>query len=374
MNPVLLTETSALGAYLDRFSDETQVALDVEFVRQTTYYPHLCLIQMAFANQDPVLIDPFSCDVTVLGPLLTNPNVLKIVHDGKQDVEALRYALSVVPAPLFDAQLAAAFCGMGSQIRYEKLVRTLCDSSFSQIKTPLDWKRRPLPTGHLHYAAEDVHYLNTIYQGLTERLNQTGRRAWFDEDMAALERSFQTPLCEHDMGEKFKVGHLPYPHVPTARALVVVRDRIARHKNMARRRLLSDEGLLAAASRGAEAAMQLFPEHTDFWQDFDALCALFKKAPPSKAQDEEAVRFFLLSAALKDVAQKSNLPESLLANREALRVFGKAPSPLDQGWRAEVAGNLLRSIQQGDVSVRLSGEVLVYETQKKPSKRETLAP
>jgi ribonuclease D len=107
--------------------------------------------------------------------------------------------------------------------------------------------------------------------------------------------------------------------------------------------------------------MQLFPEHTDFWQDFDALCALFKKAPPSKAQDEEAVRFFLLSAALKDVAQKSNLPESLLANREALRVFGKTPSPLDQGWRSEVAGNLLHAIQKGEVSVRLAGETLVYE-------------
>jgi ribonuclease D len=255
---------------------------------------------------------------------------------------------------------------MGPQIRYEKLVRTLCDSSFSQIKTPLDWKRRPLPTGHLHYAAEDVHYLNAIYQGLTERLNQTGRRSWFDEDMAALERSFQTPLCDQEIGEKFKVGHLPYPHVPTARALVVVRDRIARHKNMARRRLVPDEGILAAASRGAEAAMQLFPEHNDFWQDFDALCALFKKAPPSKAQDEEAVRFFLLSAALKDVAQKNNLPESLLANREALRVFGKAPSPLDQGWRAEVAGHLLHTIQKGEVSVRLAGEALVYETQKPP--------
>ena len=362
MNPVLLTETSALAAYLDRFSDEPQVALDVEFVRQTTYYPHLCLIQMAFANQDPVLIDPFSCDVTVLGPLLTNPKVLKIVHDGKQDVEALRYALSVVPAPLFDVQLAAAFCGMGSQIRYEKLVRTLCDSSFSQIKTPLDWKRRPLPTGHLHYAAEDVHYLNAIYEKLTHILSQKERRAWFDEDMGTLAQTFQAPLSEQEIGDKFKVGHLAYAHVPTARALVVVRDRIARHTNTARRRLMSDEGLLAAASKGAQAPAHVFPEHKDFWQDFDALCALFKKAPPSKAQDEEAVRFFLLSAALKDVAQKNNLPESLLANREALRVFGKAPSPLDQGWRAEVAGNLLQSIQRGNVSVRLSGEVLVYET------------
>lgn len=361
MNPLLITETSALAAYLDRFSDEPQVALDVEFVRQTTYYPHLCLIQMAFPEQDPVLIDPLACDATLLRPLLMNPKVLKIVHDGKQDVEALRYALSVVPAPLFDVQLAAAFCGMGMQIRYEKLVKTLCDSAFSQIKTPLDWKRRPLPAGHLHYAAEDVHYLNSIYQGLTERLQTMGRRSWFDEDMADIERTFQATLSEQDTGERFKVGHLSYLHVPTARALVVVRDRIARHTNTARRRLLSDDALLAAASKGAQAPAHVFPEHKEFWQDFDALCAMFKKPPPAKDKDEEAVRFFLLSAVIKDVAQKNNLPESLLANREALRVFGKAPTLLDQGWRAEVAGKLLRAIQNGHMAVRLRGDVLVYE-------------
>jgi len=361
MNPLLITETSALAAYLDRFSHETRVALDVEFVRQTTYYPHLCLMQMAFPEQDPVLIDPLACDATLLGPLLTNPKVLKIVHDGKQDVEALRHALSVVPAPLFDVQLAAAFCGMGIQIRYEKLVKSLCDSAFSQIKTPLDWKRRPLPAGHLHYAAEDVHYLNAIYEKLTHTLSQKGRHAWFDEDMGALTQTFQAPLCEQDIGDKFKVGHLSYAHVPTARALVVVRDRIARQTNTARRRLLSDEALLAAAPKGAQAPMAVFPEQSDAWQDFDALCALFKKPPPAKDKDEDAVRFFLLSSVIKDVAQKNNLPESLLANREALRVYGTAPSPLDQGWRAEVAGTLLTAIQKGHVAVRLEGEGLVYE-------------
>jgi ribonuclease D len=360
MNPLLLTETPELQAYLDRFTHATRVALDVEFVRQTTYYPHLCLIQMAFPGEEPILIDPFTCDVSLLIPLLTNPKVLKIVHDGKQDVEALRHVLSIIPAPLFDVQLAAAFCGMGLQIRYEKLVMKLCDASFSQIKTPLDWKRRPLPQAYLRYAAEDVHYLHTIYDRLTEKLEQKNRRPWFDEDMAEIERLLQAPVSEADVGEKFKVGHLPYQHVAAARALVVVRDRIARHTNAARRRLLSDEALLAASPRGADAAAHLFPQHGNFWQDFETLCSLFKKTPPSRANEDEAVRFLLLSAVIKDVAQKQNLPEALLGTRESVRLFGTTPTPLDQGWRAEIVGGLLKQIQRGEMSVRLSGEALVY--------------
>ena len=187
MTPI--TTTAELQAFCDRISDAPFIAVDTEFMRETTYWPKLCLVQVA-APALSAVIDPLAegIDLAPLLALLTDERIDKVFHAARQDVEIF-YNLGVIPQPLFDTQIAGMAAGFGEQIAYDALVRQMLKVELDKSSRFTDWARRPLSDSQLTYALADVTHLAELYPILRERLEKAGRLAWVMEEMGALSRS-----------------------------------------------------------------------------------------------------------------------------------------------------------------------------------------
>ena len=183
-----------LEAFVRRAASSSVLAIDTEFLREKTYYANLCLIQLA-TDAEVAVVDPFAIeDMKVLAPLLTDSSIVKLFHAGGQDLEILYRELGVLPAPLFDTQVAATLLGHTQQIGYGPLVHSLCGVNLKKSDSFTDWSRRPLSTSQLEYAADDVIYLPKMYRIMVEKLEAKGRLHWLDNDFAAMS---DEELLEH---------------------------------------------------------------------------------------------------------------------------------------------------------------------------------
>ncbi|MBX9700962.1 MAG: ribonuclease D, partial [Acetobacteraceae bacterium] len=185
--PALISRTEDLAALCERLAAEPFVTVDTEFMRERTYWPELCLVQLAGARE-VALVDTLApeLDLAPLGVLLANPAVMKVFHAARQDVEIFLLKFGAVPTPLYDTQIAAMVAGFGDQVSYDQLCRTLAGVGIDKAHRFSDWSARPLSASQLAYAAADVTHLRKIYVALTERLAREGRAAWVAEEMAAL--------------------------------------------------------------------------------------------------------------------------------------------------------------------------------------------
>lgn len=175
-----------LEAFVRRAASSSVLAIDTEFLREKTYYANLCLIQLA-TDTVVAVVDPFAIeDLKVLAPLLSDPSIVKLFHAGGQDLEILYRELGVLPAPLFDTQVAATLLGHTQQIGYGPLVHSLCGVNLKKSDSFTDWSRRPLSASQLEYAADDVIYLPKMYRIMVEKLEAKGRLHWLDNDFAAM--------------------------------------------------------------------------------------------------------------------------------------------------------------------------------------------
>ncbi|HEY3488340.1 MAG TPA: ribonuclease D, partial [Gammaproteobacteria bacterium] len=181
-----ITDAAALERLCTELANNPWLVVDTEFIREKNYYPKLCLVQIG--NGDTLAcIDTLAVkDLTPLCELLADPRCIKVFHAAGQDLEIFYYLTGAVPQPIFDTQLAAAFLGHGEQIGYANLVKTLLDVQLDKSHTRTDWSRRPLSSGQIEYALDDVRYLRDIYLHLRQALVQAGRLEWADEDSKAL--------------------------------------------------------------------------------------------------------------------------------------------------------------------------------------------
>jgi ribonuclease D len=183
----LISDTAALSAACDRLATHPFVTVDTEFLRETTYYPKLCLIQLA-SPDEAVLVDPLSPDLD-LAPffgLMVNEAVVKVFHAARQDLEIVWLLGRVLPVPLFDTQVAAMVCGYGDSVGYEQLANDLAKARIDKSSRFTDWSRRPLTEAQLSYAESDVTYLRDIYLALKADLDASGRESWVAEEMSVL--------------------------------------------------------------------------------------------------------------------------------------------------------------------------------------------
>src|SRR6201987_4041406 len=186
-SPSLITTTGALQALCDRLAAEEFVTVDTEFMRERTYWPELCVVQLAGAHEVAVVdAEATDIDLTPLGNLLANQAVMKVFPAARQDIEIFVLRFGDVPIPLFDTQIAAMVAGFGEQVGYEALVSALAGGSIDKAHRFSDWSARPLSASQITYAAADVTYLRTVYVRLCARLKQDGRLDWVAEEMAAL--------------------------------------------------------------------------------------------------------------------------------------------------------------------------------------------
>ena len=183
----MISTTEALAEFCGRLSKSEFIAVDTEFMRQSTYWPQLCLIQIAAPDAEAV-IDPIGngMDLAPFFELMANPNVMKVFHAGRQDIEIVYHLANIVPLPVFDTQIAAMVCGFGESVSYGALVKRLLRKNLDKSSRFTDWSRRPLSDRQLHYALGDVTYLRGIYTKLKNRLETTGRASWLNEEMAEL--------------------------------------------------------------------------------------------------------------------------------------------------------------------------------------------
>ncbi|MGH6922086.1 MAG: ribonuclease D, partial [Geminicoccaceae bacterium] len=251
----LLTTTAELADLCDELAQEPFVALDTEFMRDRTYFPKLCLVQVAGQNRNAA-IDPLAqgLDLAPLLALMANPAVVKVFHAARQDVEIFYHLSGAAPTPLFDTQLAATVCGYGEEVGYETLVAQLAKARIDKSSRFTDWSRRPLTRQQLDYALADVIHLRVVYQRLEAQLRQTGRTEWVAEELAGLTDPNTYEQPPEEAWRRIKVRSRDPRFLAIVRALAAWREREAQRRDLPRNRILRDDLLLElAASRPRSA-------------------------------------------------------------------------------------------------------------------------
>src|SRR3569832_2157941 len=240
----LITSTSELKALVDRLATHPFVAVDTEFMRENTYWPDLCLIQVA-SPEEAAAIDP-KADID-LKPLLSlfieNEDVLKVFHAGGQDIEIFHNLTGKVPHPLFDTQIAAMALGHGEQIGYSNLIESLLGHSLDKGARFTDWGRRPLDMRQIDYAIADVTHLATVFPRMVEKLRKTGRGAWLDEEMERVADPSSFAFAAENAWKRLKLPSRNATVLGRLRALAAWRETEARSKNLPRGRIVKDDTL-----------------------------------------------------------------------------------------------------------------------------------
>src|SRR5512135_1352256 len=254
----LVTTQGQLDAAVFRLESAARLAVDTEFMRERTYYPQLCLVQVA-TDSDCLLVDALAgFDLGPLHALLADRDKLKILHAARQDLEVLQLGGRPVPAPVFDTQVAAAMLGFPPQAGYAELVARQLGHSIDKAQTRTDWSRRPLTPAQLAYAADDVHHLLTLHIDLAAALEARGRRDWLDEDARALEDPALYRTEPADAWRRLKgLGRLKPRAQAVARALAEWRERRAIDADKPRGWIMTDEALYALATLVPASAAEL---------------------------------------------------------------------------------------------------------------------
>ena len=253
-----IDSASALERTCDQLANQACLAVDTEFVREKTYYPVLCLIQIA-SPQQCVCIDPLAInDLSPLAALLLNSDTTKVFHAARQDLEILQLSRGEIPTPVFDTQTAATLLGLGDQLGYANLVKHFLNVQLSKGHARTDWERRPLSNEQLEYAADDVRYLIKMYPLIVQRLSDLGRLDWLDEDFAELTRP---QLYQNEPQQQWQrvsgVQKLKGVQLAVLQQLAAWREQQAQQQNKPRKWILSDDILLVLAMQTPNKTEQL---------------------------------------------------------------------------------------------------------------------
>ena len=245
----LITTTEQLTALCQRLAEEPFVAIDTEFMRERTYWPELCVVQLG-GIADVAVIDAQAAglDLAPLGELLANETVVKVFHAARQDVEIFLQLFGSVPKPLFDTQVAAMVAGFGDQVGYDSLVGSLTGGQIDKAHRFSDWSARPLSRAQVDYAAADVTWLRHVYERLTARLARENRLEWVAEEMGILAEPATYRPNPETMWERLRPRTTNRRMLGVLRAIAAWREREAQRINIPRQRLLRDESLLEIAA------------------------------------------------------------------------------------------------------------------------------
>ncbi len=246
---LLITDTATLAAFCERLSHENFITFDTEFIREKTYWPQLCLVQLSGA-QEAAAIDPLAegLDLQPLYHLLVNAKVLKVLHAARQDMEIFHQAMQgKLPTPVFDTQIAAQVAGLGESVGYEALVKQLLGKTLDKSQRYTDWARRPLTEAQIEYALGDVIYLHEAYRKLVARLEKHGRMGWIAEEMAELANPGIYLVQPEDAWQRIKMRASHPRQLGRLKALARWREALAQAEDVPRIRIIRDEVLVEMA-------------------------------------------------------------------------------------------------------------------------------
>jgi ribonuclease D len=374
--PTVVTDTNALTALCQRLANEEFVTVDTEFMRERTYYPELCLVQLA-GETEVAIVDTVSAglDLEPLGELLANPAVTKVFHAARQDVEIFVQRFDAVPTPLFDTQVAAMVAGFGDQAGYDSLVSSLTGGSIDKAHRFSDWAARPLSAAQMTYAAADVTWLRPVYRRLRARLEDEGRLAWVAEEMAILTNPNTYRVDPESAWERLKVRGNNRRFMALVRTIAAWREREAQRINIPRQRLLKDETLMeiaAIAPAGPEALSRArgitrgFAEGrtgASLLEVVATTAALPEAALPQAPKQRDTVKpsaalVQLLKVLLAARCEENAVAPKLIASSDDIDRIASEDDPDVQalhGWRRTVFGDDAIALREGRVALGVDG-------------------
>ena len=244
----MITTTEKLTEVCGRFAQLPFITLDTEFIREKTYYPELCLIQIAGLKTE-ACIDALAndLDLTPLFDLLQNPDVVKVFHAAHQDVEIFLHLTGKIPTPLFDTQVAAMVCGYGENVGYQQLVHDVTGVSLDKSMRFTDWKRRPLSEEQIAYALNDVTYLRDIYTSFVAKIKENGRGSWLEQELEVQNNPRTYETDDNEIWRRVKIPFKKQIQTYIFSKLCAWREKTAKKKNVPRKHILKDDALIELA-------------------------------------------------------------------------------------------------------------------------------
>ena len=379
MNPIITT-TEALAQICAQAQGEPYVTLDTEFLRERTYYAKLCLIQMALPGKGPErawIIDPLAEGLSLdpLLDLLKNPDVVKVFHAARQDLEIFYVDGGVIPQPLFDTQVAAMVCGFGEQVGYETLVKKICKGTLDKGSRFTDWSRRPLSDAQLRYALDDVTYLRQIYEHLRDDLAKTARAPWVAEELQTLTDPETYITRPEEAWQKIRTRGQGGKFLAVVRQLARFREDYAQTRNVPRSRVFKDDALVELASTRPDShealgRSRLLMREGRKGDIADGILAAVQTAlnsdpatwPKPEGDDRQMqvnpALADLLRVLLKAKADQAGVAQKLIAPTSDLDQIAAGLRDVDclRGWRFELFGRDALRLCEGGVALAVKGQ------------------
>lgn len=389
----LITSNHELAEACRRLADHPFITVDTEFLRETTFWPQLCVVQIA-SPDEAIAVDALSesIDLSPVFALMANTAVVKVFHAARQDIEIIWNLARLIPAPLFDTQVAAMVCGFGEQIAYGELVQSVCKVTLDKSSRFTDWSRRPLSEAQVNYAIADVTYLRDIYAYLRKRLELTGRLPWLADEMAALTSADVYEQHPERAWERFR-GRARRPRdLAVLMELAAWREAEAQARDVPRGRVLKDDVLVEIASAAPKTADELgnlraFPRGmersragTDILAAVQRGLARDPKTLPKierERRNGNGATVELLKVLLRQVSEVHGVAAKMIAtvdDLETLAANNRAKIPALSGWRREIFGDKALELIEGRLALTLEkGKVIALEWHDAPEQQQTQA-
>ncbi|MGC6485217.1 MAG: ribonuclease D [Candidatus Puniceispirillales bacterium] len=373
----VITTTEQLDAFCTSLRSEPYIAVDTEFLRETTYYAKLCLIQISGGGK-AMAIDPLAkgIDLASLFDLLKDTAVIKVFHAGRQDLEIFFNLMNSLPTPLYDTQIAAMVCGFGDQVGYDKLVKGMLDINLDKGSRFTDWSQRPLTEKQIRYALDDVIHLDTLFPLMRDKIAGQGRDTWLKEEFGIITDISLYHTDPDEAWRRIKQRSGKPQVLNRLKHLAAWRETEARRRDMPRSRLIKDDTLVAIAENNPQkqaafarirgfpggSGSKLVPPVLDILkkaeatpqEDWPQLPRKPRRQPPQAVLD-------LLRVLLKHCAENAGVAPRLIANADDLEKIACGEgedTAAFAGWRHEIFGRLATDLMEGRLALTAKGQHL----------------
>lgn len=376
----VITRSKDLAEFCQRLRQGPALTIDTEFLRERTYWPKLCLVQMA-SRQEARAIDTLAdgIDLEPLFSLMRDSDVVKVFHAARQDLEIFYHLMGEVPHPVFDTQLAAMVAGYGDSVGYETLVNRIAKAQVDKASQYTDWSRRPLSQRQIAYALADVTHLWPIYDRLSQSLAQTGRSNWLDEEMAILTDPATYKPDADAAWRRLKPRNRNGRYLAILKGVAAWREQEAQSRDVPRNRVIRDEVVQQLASEQPTTIERLrevrgLPREFKAGREASSLLAVVNEAltlpdsalptlrPPRRLPPEAGPVVELLKVLLKMVSERDHVAQKLIATVADLeRIAAEdeaADVPALKGWRRRVFGEEALALKRGRLALAVSGGAL----------------
>jgi len=368
----IITTTADLAAACKRLAKFDSVTIDTEFMRETTFWPKLCVVQLA-SPEEAVMVDAMAPDLD-LDPffkLMKNEKVIKVFHAARQDIEIVYHLGGLIPHPVFDTQVAAMVCGFGESISYDQLVHRLTGARIDKSSRFTDWSRRPLSAHQIEYALADVTHLRDVYQALSRQLDEQQRTDWVREEMEVLTSPDTYQFEPEQAWKRLKLRARKPSELAVLQAVAAWREREAQSRDVPRGRVLKDDAIyeIAAQQPTTQAALgqlRTIPRGFERSRTADDIIAAVRKAldvpkdqlpkvPKHRPMTNgNGAAVDLLKVLLKMISESHGVASKIIATVDDLEAIASddgADVPALSGWRRDLFGETALKLKRGEIAL-----------------------